>query len=115
QNTTGGRKLNVERERLSIFEVTEDLFQEYILVNGIILPIRTIYLDASVGGRVEEKYVEDGATLEKGEPILRLSNNDLELSLVNQKVQVLNLLTQAQIAKTSAQQVSIFNRNQMAD
>lgn len=114
-NTTGRRKLNVERERLSIFEVTEDVFQEYIPVNGIILPIRTIYLDASVGGRVEEKYVEDGATLEKGEPILRLSNNDLELSLVNQEVQVLNLLTQAQIAKTSAQQVSISNRNQMAD
>lgn len=113
--TTGGRKLNVDKERLSIFEVKEAIFQEFIPVNGTILPIRTIYLDASVGGRVEEKFVEDGANLKKGDPILKLSNTDLELNLVNQEIQVLNLLTQAQIAKTSAQQVSISNRNQMAD
>ena len=113
--TAGGRKLNVDQERLSIFEVKEDVFQEFIPVNGTILPIRTIYLDASVGGRVEEKFVEDGANLKKGDPILKLSNTDLELNLVNQEIQVLNLLTQAQIAKTSAQQVSISNRNQMAD
>lgn len=113
--TSGGRKLNVDKERLSIFEVKEAVFQEFIPVNGTILPIRTIYLDASVGGRVEEKFVEDGANLKKGDPILKLSNTDLELNLVNQEIQVLNLLTQAQIAKTSAQQVSISNRNQMAD
>ena len=113
--TRGGRKLNVNKERLSIFEVKEDVFQEFIPVNGNVLPIRSIYLDASVGGRVEEKFVEDGANLKKGDPILRLSNTDLELNLVNQEIQVLNLLTQAQIAKTSAQQVSISNRNQMAD
>ena len=46
------------------------------------LPLTTIYLDALEGGRVEEKYVEDGAIMKKGEPILRLSNTDLELSLV---------------------------------
>ena len=46
---------------------------------------------------------------------MRLSNTDLELSLVNQETQVLNLLTQAQIAQTNAQQVTISNRNQMAD
>lgn len=113
--TQGGRKLNVNEERLSIFTVKEDIFQEFIPVNGNVLPIRSIYLDASVGGRVEEKFVEDGASLKKGDPILRLSNTDLELNLVNQEIQVLNLLTQAQIAKTSAQQVSISNRNQMAD
>src|SRR5699024_4014409 len=114
-STKGGRKLNVDKERLSIFEVKEGIFQEFIPINGMILPIRTIYLDASVGGRGEEKFVEDGATLKKDEPILRLSNTDLELNLVNQEIQVLNLLTQAQIAKTSAQQVSISNRNQRAD
>lgn len=113
--TRGGRKLNVDKERLSIFEVKEAVFQEFIPVNGNVLPIRSIYLDASVGGRVEEKYVEDGAALKKGDPIMKLSNTDLELNLVNQEIQVLNLLTQAQIAKTSAQQVSISNRNQMAD
>lgn len=114
-STRGGRKLNVEGERISVFEIKNDVFQEYIPVNGTVLPISTIYLDASVSGHVEEKFVEDGANLKKGEAILRLSNKDLELSLVNQEVQVLNLLTQAQIAQTNAIQMSVSNRNQMAD
>ncbi|MBV2226958.1 MULTISPECIES: efflux RND transporter periplasmic adaptor subunit [Sphingobacterium] len=113
--TSGNSKLNVDAERISIFEVKEDTFQEFIPINGTVLPISSIYLDASVGGRVEEKYVEDGAHLHKGDPIMRLSNTDMELSLVQNETQVLNLLTQAQIAQTNAQQASISNKNQMAD
>lgn len=113
--TSGNRRLNVDESRLSIFEVKKDAFQEFIPINGTIQPISSIFLDASVGGRVEERYVEDGTILKKDDPILRLSNTDLELSLVNQETQVLNLLTQAQIAQTNAQQASIANRNQMAD
>lgn len=113
--TSGNSKLNVEADRISIVEVKEDTFQEFIPINGTVLPINSIYLDAAVGGRVEEKYVEDGAVLKKGDPIMRLSNTDQELSLVQQETQVLNLLTQAQIASTSAEQVSINNRNQMAE
>lgn len=113
--TRGNAKLNVDAERISIFEVKADSFREFIPVNGTVLPISSIYLDASVGGRVEEKFVEDGAQLSAGDPIMRLSNTDLELSLVNQETQVLNLLTQAQIAQTNAQQMSINNQNQMAN
>lgn len=113
--TSGKSKLNVESDRISIVEIKKDNFQEFIPINGTVLPISSIYLDASVGGRVEEKYVEDGATLKKGDPIMRLSNTDQELSLIQYETQVLNLLTQSQIAQTNAQQVSINNRNQMAD
>lgn len=113
--TSGNSKLNVDAERISIVEIKEDTFQEFIPINGNILPISSIFLDASVGGRVEEKFVEDGVHLKKGDPIMRLSNTDLELNLVQQETQVLNLLTQSQIARTNAQQVSINNRNQMAD
>ncbi|WP_156306114.1 efflux RND transporter periplasmic adaptor subunit [Sphingobacterium endophyticum] len=113
--TSGNSKLNVDAERISIFEVKEDTFQEFIPINGSVMPISSIYLDASVGGRVEEKYVEDGAHLHKGDPIMRLSNTDMELNLVQNETQVLNLLTQAQIAQTNAQQASISNKNQMAE
>src|SRR5690606_10094857 len=102
-------------ERITISEVKEDSFREFIPVNGTVLPLTSIFLDASVGGRVEEKFVEDGAHLKKGDPIMRLSNTDLELSLVSQETQVYNTLTQMQISQTSAQQASIANRNQMAE
>lgn len=113
--TSGNSRLNVDADRISIMVVKEGSFQEFIPINGSVMPISSIYLDASVGGRVEEKFVEDGAPLQKGDPIMRLSNTDLELSLVNQETQVMNLLTQTQIAQTNAQQATISNRNQMAD
>ncbi|MBC7935274.1 MAG: HlyD family efflux transporter periplasmic adaptor subunit [Rhizobacter sp.] len=113
--TSGKSKLNVATERITISEVKQGVFQENIPVNGIILPLNTIYLDALEGGRVEEKYVEDGAMMKKGQPILRLSNTDLQLSLVNQETQVYNLITQMQIAKNNAQQNTITNLNQQTD
>ncbi|RMB57127.1 efflux RND transporter periplasmic adaptor subunit [Dokdonia sinensis] len=114
-SSTGNSKLNVEKERISIANATQGVFQENIPVNGIVLPITTIYLDALEGGRVEEKFVEDGAIMKKGDPILRLSNTDLELSLVNQETQVYNLLTQMQISQNAARQNTINRVNQFTD
>jgi HlyD family secretion protein len=105
----------VETERLTISEVKQGAFQEFTPVNGVVLPLTTIYLDAAEGGRVEEKLVEDGAMVKKGQPILRMSNTDLELSLVNQETSVFNLLTQMQISRNAAQQNTITKLNQMAD
>ncbi|SDB48965.1 HlyD family secretion protein [Flavobacteriaceae bacterium MAR_2010_188] len=113
--SSGNSKLNVETERLSISAATTGVFQENIPVNGVVLPITTIYLDAIEGGRVEEKFVEDGAIMKKGEPILRLSNTDLELSLVNQETSVYNLLTQMQISQNAARQNTINKLNQFTD
>jgi HlyD family secretion protein len=51
--SSGNSKLNVEKERLSINSAQMGVFQENIPVNGVVLPISTIYLDAIEGGRVE--------------------------------------------------------------
>lgn len=113
--TSGKSKLNVDLERITVSEVTKGPFQVTIPENGTVLPIHTIYLDAAEGGRVEQKYVEDGAMMKKGDPILRLSNTDLELTLANQETSVFAELTQMQISHNSAQQNTITKLNQMAD
>jgi HlyD family secretion protein len=113
--TSGGNKLNVQTDRLTISTITKGSFQETIPVNGIVLPLTTIYLDAVEGGRVEQRYVDDGAIMKKGEPILRLSNTDLQLGLVTQETNVYNLLTQMQISKNAAQQNTVSKLNQMTD
>ncbi len=113
--TSGASKLNVETDRLTVSTVTKGKFQENIPVNGIVLPQTTIYLDAIEGGRVEEKYVDDGTMMKKDQPILRLSNTDLELDLVNQKTNVYNLLTQMQISRNAAQQNTVEKLTQITD
>src|SRR6185295_17131496 len=77
--TSGNSKLNVDTERITISEIKKGPFQENIPVNGVVLPLTTIYLDAVEGGRVEEKYVDDGAMMKKDQPIMKLVNTDLEL------------------------------------
>lgn len=113
--TSGKSRLNVDTERITISEIKKGSFQEFIPVNGIVLPVTTIYLDAMEGGRVEEKYVDDGTIMKKGQPILRLSNTDLELGLVTQQTNVYNLLTQMQISRNAAQQNTVNKLNQMTD
>ncbi len=113
--TSGKSKLDVDTERLTISTITKGPFQEFIPVNGTVMPLTTIFLDASDGGRVEQKYVEDGATLKKGDPILKLANTDLELSLANEETAVYANQTQMQISHSQAQQNTIGKLNNMAD
>lgn len=113
--TSGKSKLNVDTERITISEVKKGPYKDAIPVNGVILPISSIYLDATEGGRVEEKYVEDGAMMKKGQPILKLSNTNLQLSLVNQETSVYNLLTQMQISQNAALQNTVNKLNQLTD
>ncbi|NEU08552.1 HlyD family efflux transporter periplasmic adaptor subunit [Flavihumibacter sp. R14] len=113
--TSGKSKLNVDTEKITITDVVKGSFQEFIPVNGIVMPLTTIYLDATEGGRVEEIYAEDGTFLKKGEPILRLSNSDLELSLANQETAVFDVLTQMQNTRNNSEQNTIRQLNQLAE
>jgi HlyD family secretion protein len=90
----------VEKDKLIIETVTEDQFNDYITVPGTVEPITTIKLDAQEGGRVEEKVIEEGSMVKKGDVILRLSNPDLYLNILNSEGELAykeNLLRNTQI------------------
>jgi HlyD family secretion protein len=78
----------INKDEVTLATVTEGIFHNYITVIGNVEPIATIYLDAREGGRVEEKVVEEGAVVKKGDVILRLSNPDLNLSILNSEAQL---------------------------
>ncbi|MDB5024703.1 MAG: efflux transporter periplasmic adaptor subunit [Mucilaginibacter sp.] len=113
--TSGKSKYNAPIDRITISEIKKGPFQEFIPVNGVVMPLTTIYLDAVQGGRVEEKYVEDGAQLKKGDPILRLANTDVELSLANSENAVYAAQTQMQISQNNAAQNTVNKLQTMAD
>ncbi|HCP99892.1 MAG TPA: hypothetical protein DIT99_04025, partial [Candidatus Latescibacteria bacterium] len=73
--------LNVDAQKLTIATVSFGPFQEYIVEQGAVMPLTTIYLDAVEGGRVEEVFVEQGERVQEGDPILRLSNAQLQLNV----------------------------------
>ena len=77
------RRVRVDRSTLNIQPVVKGLFNDYMRVNGQVLPIRTVQLSAMEGGMVAEKIVEEGATVEQGEVIVRLTNPMLNLSILD--------------------------------
>src|SRR5665647_237488 len=91
----------VEKDKLIIESVTEEQFNDYITVPGTVEPISTIFLDAQEGGRVEEILIEEGSMVKKGDIILKLSNPDLYLNILDSEAQLAekeNFLRNTQIA-----------------
>jgi len=78
----------VDREKLIIETITEGQFNDYITVPGTVEPISIIFLDAQEGGRVEEILIEEGSMVKKGDIILRLSNPDLYLNILDSEAQL---------------------------
>jgi HlyD family secretion protein len=78
----------IEKDKVIIETVVEGLFNDYITVPGTVEPISTVFLDAQEGGRVEEILIEEGSMVKKGDIILRLSNPDLYLNILDSEAQL---------------------------
>lgn len=74
--------MNVDRNSIAIATVTKGEFNEYIRVAGRVIPDKIVYLDAVEGGRVEERLIEEGASVNAGDVILRLSNPLLNIGIL---------------------------------
>ncbi len=112
--TLGGRRLNVERDKLTLATIERAPFQEYISVTGNVLPRTTVYLDAVEGGRVEQIYVLEGTQVQQGQPLLRLSNNDLQLRLISADAQRIEQINRLQDMRFRMEQNALNLRQQLA-
>ena len=81
----GGRSLSVNSQRVFVSDVTVGTFEDFIPLRGRLVPRSTVYLDAIEGGRVEEVLIEDGALVNAGDPIARLSNTNLQLEVLGRE------------------------------
>ena len=98
------KKLNVETERINISTVERGPFQEFTPITGTIQPLETFQLDVSDGGRVVKKFVEEGAFLNAGDPILELDNAQLRLSIIYNEANVFQQINNLRATKLSFQQ-----------
>jgi HlyD family secretion protein len=97
--------LKVDREKITVEEVQQGNFDDFIRTNGTVEPIATIYLDAEEGGRVEDILIEEGARVEKGDVILVLENRTVYMDIMNSEsnlAQKQNYLRQTRISFENA-------------
>jgi multidrug efflux pump subunit AcrA (membrane-fusion protein) len=85
----GQRHLRIERDKLTISAVTRGTFHDFIPLRARLVPRDTIYLDAIEGGRVEQVLVEAGDMVEKDQPLVRLSNTELELVVLDREARLI--------------------------
>ncbi|QNL22293.1 efflux RND transporter periplasmic adaptor subunit [Hyphobacterium sp. CCMP332] len=100
----GSRKLNIDKERISISEVSFGDYIDYIPIDGTIQPIRTVTLDAIEGGRVEKKYTIGGTSIKEGDTILKLTNHNMMMSFLEQETRASDLINNLQSTRLSLQQ-----------
>lgn len=102
-------KLNVETERITISTVKQGPFQEFIPVTGSVEPIKTFFLDVTEGGRIVEKFVEEGAFLEEGEPIIRLENTQTVLTAMFNEANVMQVENNLRATRLQMEQAKLNN------
>lgn len=99
-SNSSSHNLDIATRNIKISQAIRGEFEDSLSVRGTVRPKTTIYLDAVVGGRVEEKLVEEGQYVEQGQPLVRLSNASLQLDVISREAQIseqLNSLRNAQM------------------
>ena len=106
--------MTIDRSDVTVSDVTRSKFDDYVRLNGQVLPIQIVQISPEEGGIVREKVVEEGARVHKGDVILRLSNSNLDLQILNAEAELAekqNLLRNTQVAM---QQDRLNNRTEQA-
>ncbi len=93
--------VRVASDGLTISKVTNEEFKDYVRLNGTVVPIQVVQISPEEGGIVMEKVAEEGSTVKKGDVIVRLSNSNLDLQILNAEAELAekqNLLRNTQVA-----------------
>ena len=84
----GSPTLRVNGDSLTINEVTRGEFNDYIRVSGQVQPMTTVQISPQEGGVVEKIIIEEGSHVRAGDEILRLSNDNLDLQILNSEAEL---------------------------
>jgi len=100
-STSTARSHNVKLTNVTITSVTKGVFIDALSLRGQVVPKKIIFLDTTAGGQVEERLVEQGEYVIKGQPLVRLHNTNLQLDVMSREAQVteqLNFLRNTQMS-----------------
>ena len=106
--------LRVNKDEVTISEVKKTEFKDYVRTNGQVMPIQVVQISPEEGGIVMEKVVEEGTMVHKGDVIVRLSNSNLDLQILNAEAELAekqNMLRNTQVAM---QQDRLSNQTEQA-
>ena len=94
------KTLRIDKDTVTVNTAVKGEFNDYIRISGRVQPMTTIQLSPQEGGIVEKILIEEGSTVKTGDPILILSNDNLDLQILNSEAELAekeNILRNTQI------------------
>ena len=82
------KTLRVDRETVTVSAAVCGQFNDYIRLSGRVQPMTTIQLSPQEGGIVQTILIEEGSAVRAGDPILVLSNDNLDLQILNSEAEL---------------------------
>ena len=77
------KKLRIDADNITVSTVTQGEFNDYIRISGQVAPMTTIQISPREGGVVQQIVAEEGSRVKQGDIILILSNEDLDMQILN--------------------------------
>ncbi len=104
--------LKVDRSGLNIGDVTRQQFNDYVSLDGNVVPISIVQISPEEGGVVMEKVVDEGAHVNKGDVIIRLSNSSLDLQILNAESELAEKQDMLRNTQINMEQEGLANKNE---
>jgi HlyD family secretion protein len=111
---TAERSLRVAASSVTVSRVVQGPFHDFIPLRGKVVPMNTVYLDALEGGRVDRILAQAGDTMTEGQPLVELSNTELELEVLDREGRLVESITQLRAYETQLEQNRVANQKALA-
>lgn len=106
--------LKVDSRGLSIGGVKQAQFDDYVSVDGNVVPIQVVQISPEEGGVVMEKVAEEGSHVSKGDVIVRLNNSNLDLEILNAESELAEKQNMLRNTQITMEQDRLNNQNEAA-
>ncbi|WP_413999932.1 efflux RND transporter periplasmic adaptor subunit [Flavobacterium sp. W1B] len=93
------RSLNVKADELLVKKVTQDFFEDFIVFQAKVEPLKIMLVNIVEGGSVKEIFVENGAMVTKGQSLARMYNPNTELNYLTQETAIIEQINNLNIGK----------------
>jgi HlyD family secretion protein len=108
------RSVRMATAQLTIATVEHGVYHDFIPLRAKVVPLDTIYLDTSEGGRVDKVLAQAGDTVTAEQPLVQLSNSTLELDVLDREGRLVESITQVQSYETQLEQNRVENEKTLA-
>ena len=109
-HATSEHTLHMPLARVTIASVSRGTFHDFVPLHAKVIALDTTYLDALEGGRVERILAQAGDAVVAGQPLVELSNTELELDVLDREGRLIESITQLQAYQTQLEQNRINNQ-----